>query len=71
MEKTTITIEIEDLSEGTRFTMKGDIHHGFETMYAAMGYATWAVTTNAPEYIEDSVNMQAGTWLPDPKFVDD
>ena len=69
--KTTITIEIEDLPGGPRFTMEGDIHHGFETMYSAMGYATWAITSNTPEYIDDGINMQAGTWLPDPNFVDD
>jgi len=69
--KTTITIEIEDLHEGPRFTMKGDIRHGFETMYAAMGYATWAATSNTPEYNEGGVSMQVGTWLPEPKMVDD
>jgi len=68
--KTTITIEIEDRKEGTRLTMKGDINHGFQTMCSAMGYATWVATSDAPEYIDDNTNMQAGTWLPDPKFVD-
>ena len=71
MKKTTITIEIEDREEGTRLTMKGDIHHEFETMYAAMGYITWVATKDTPEYNEGGVSTQAGTWLPDPKFVDD
>ena len=71
MKKTTITIEIEDREEGTRLTVKSDILHEFQTMYSAMGYATWVATSNAPEYIDDNTDMQAGTWLPDPKFVDD
>ncbi len=71
MKKTTITIEIEDRKEGTRLTMKGDLNHGFQTMCSAMGYATWVITSGTPEYNEDNINMLAGTWLPDPKFVDD
>ena len=68
--KTKITIEIEDLPEGPRLTMKGDIHHGFEIMYAAMGYATWAITSDTPEYNEGGVSMQAGTWIHNPNFID-
>jgi hypothetical protein len=68
--KTEIKIEIEDREEGVRVTINGELRHDFQQLYAAMGYATWAVT-DADKDNTLSVNLTAGDWLPTPVFIDD
>jgi hypothetical protein len=69
MAETTITIKIEDHSEGTRVTVNASVEHDFQQLYSAMGYANWAVVDSNRDHT-NSVNLTAGDWLPTPVFVD-